>query len=391
MPAIRISQRASNIALSLTLALDARAKELAAAGRDIVNMAVGELDVPAPLAVREAAVAKIQSGDVRYTPANGTASLRATIARHVGATRGIPCSPAEVVVCHSAKHALANALFCVVEPGDEILIPLPAWVSYVELAKLPGGTPVEVPPAPGCRLDVDALRAAVTPRTRGIMINSPCNPSGRVLTRAETETIAELAVEHDLWILSDEIYRRLVYGGETAISPASLGDDVRARTLIVDGASKAFAMTGYRIGYLAAPEEVARAATRLQSQMTGAPNSVSQAAFERALASEPTEVADTVRELDRRRRHLLGELERLGLETPEPLGAFYAFPNVARFCDERGSDGFCEDLLEEESLALVPGSAFGVPAHVRLSYALDLDSIREALVRLERFLAKRRA
>ncbi len=386
---MRTSRRASEISLSLTLALDARAKELAREGRDVINMAVGELDVPAPAAVREAATRRIESGDVRYTPAPGAHEVRETIAAHLSKTRGTPFAPEEVVVCHSAKHALTNTMLALVESGDEVLVPLPAWVSYVEIVKVSGATPVQVPPGPGCTYDASALAAAVTPRTRGIMINSPCNPSGYVMTRAETEAVVALAAEHDLWILSDEIYRRLVYEGEPAISPASLGDEARARTVIVDGASKAFAMTGYRIGYLAAPVDVAKAVTRLQSQMTGAPNTISQVAFRRALEEEPPEVADVVTELDRRRRFLIGELKRLGLETPEPRGAFYAFPNVARYLDERGAVGFCEDLLEAENLALVPGTAFGAPEHVRMSYSLDLETIGNAVERFERFLGTR--
>jgi aspartate aminotransferase len=386
---MRTSRRASQIALSVTIALDTRAKELVAAGRDVINMAVGELDASAPAAVREAAVRKVESGDVRYTPAGGTKELRETIARHLADTRGTEFSPDEVVVCHSAKHALTNAMLALAGEGDEVLVPQPAWVSYVEIVKVSGASPVPVPPGPGCTLALDRLAAAVTPRTRGVMINSPSNPSGYVMSRAETEAIAALAAEHDLWILSDEIYRRLVYEGEPALSPASLGPEARARTVIVDGASKAFAMTGYRIGYLAAPVEVAKAVTRLQSQMTGAPNTVSQAAFGRALVEEPPEVADVVAVLDRRRGILLEGLARLGLETPEPRGAFYVFPDVSRYLDERGSGGFCEDLLEGEDLAIVPGTAFGAPDHVRLSYAIGEDAIREALARFERFLATR--
>jgi aspartate aminotransferase len=391
---MKIARRAADLPLSVTLALDARAKELAASGASVVNMAVGEPDFPAPAVARRAAIAKIESGLVRYTAAAGTAELRETIARHLSATRDVRFTAAEVVVCHSAKHALANALLALVEPGDEVLVPLPAWVSYVELVRLAQGVPVEIPPAAPTtagRIDIPGLAAAAAGgRARGIMINSPCNPSGYVMTRAETEAVARIASEHDLWILSDEIYRRLVYDGATAVSPTTLDPATRARTIVVDGASKAFAMTGYRIGYLAAPVELANAVTRLQSQMTGAPNAVSQAAFGAALAAEPVEIAEMVAEFDRRRRFLQGELARLGLEGPDPRGAFYAFPSVARFCDERGSVGFCADLLDEENLALVPGSAFGMPEHVRLSYATDLETIAEAVRRLESFLAKRR-
>lgn len=387
---MQLSPRSRRLAPSATLALDARAKEIAARGTDVVNMAVGEPDFPAPAAVRAAAVAKVQSGDVRYTPAAGTLSLRQAIAAHVGESRGVRLEAAEVSVCHSAKHALMAALLATVGEGDEVLIPLPAWGSYFEEVVLAGGRSVLVPPAAGCRPDLDALAAAVTPRSRMVMINSPCNPTGYVWTRSEIERLCELAVRHDLWILSDEIYRRLVY--ERAFtSPLSLGAEARARTIVVDGASKAFAMTGYRIGYVCAPSAVARAVTDLNSQMTGSPNAVSQAAFEAALRVEPPEVAAMVTAFAERRRTLLAGLEALGLESPEPGGAFYVFPDVRAWLDERGCAGFCEDLLEEQAVALVPGTVFGVEGHVRFSYATAPERIQEALRRLGVFLAARGA
>jgi aspartate/methionine/tyrosine aminotransferase len=211
-----------------------------------------------------------------------------------------------------------------------------------------------------------------------------------VLTQAEVRAIAALCETHDLWIVSDEIYRRLVYEGEPDFSPAQVSPAARARTVIVDGASKAFAMTGYRIGYAAAPAPVAGAIARLHSQLTGCPNAVSQAAFEVALLEEPPEVAAMVAEFDRRRRVLVNGLTKIGLDVPWPRGAFYAFPDVSPWIDERGSSGFCEDLLEQQNLAVVPGSAFGVDDHVRLSYATSIENIQRALERLGTFLAARR-
>ncbi len=386
---MRLSQRVRKLSFSVTLALDARAKELAAQGRDLVNMAVGEPDFPAPAAARRAAVSKVESGEVRYTAAAGAHSTRAAIARHLTETRGLPFQAEDVVVCHSAKHALSGVILSLVEPGDEVLVPLPAWVSYVEQIHLAGAEPVLVPPTPDCSPDVAALRAAVTPRTRMILINSPSNPTGYVLSEAEVRAVVELARARDLWILSDEIYRRLVYDGATARSPVMVDPHVRDRTVIVDGASKAFAMTGYRIGYAAGPREVVSAVTRLHSQMTGAPNAVSQAAFEAALGKEPPEVAEMCRVFARRRDLLVEGLRGLGLSMPAPGGAFYAFPSVAALLDERGSEGFCEDLLEDEGLVIVPGSAFGVDDHVRFSYALAEGAIQDALARFERFLAAR--
>ncbi len=386
---MKLSRRVLELESSVTLALSARAKALAREGRDIVNMAVGEPDFPAPSVVRDAAAEKAASGDVRYTPASGTASLRETIARAAGEERGIEIRPEQVTVCHSGKHALSGILMSILEEEDEVLIPLPAWVSYFEMVKIAGAKPVLVPPLVTGSPDFEALAAAVSPRTRVVMINSPCNPTGYVWTPEEIRRISELAVEQDFWILSDEVYSLLVYEGPAPVSPASIGDEVQARTAIVDSASKRFAMTGYRIGFLAAPVELASAVGRLHSQMVGSPNAISQHAYEVAFREDPPELAEMVRQFAARRTVLVGGLRELGLVTPDSRGAFYAFPDVSPYLDERGSGGFCEDLLEREGLAIVPGSAFGMDRHVRLSFATDVDTIRDALGRFGRFLSGR--
>lgn len=385
---MRPNQRVESMALSTTIALDTRAKELLAAGRDVVNMTVGEPDFNAPEAVQSAAVTAVRSGKVRYTPAEGTPSLRKVIAAHVSATRGVEYSPQEITVCHSAKHALSGACLSLIEPGDEVLLLLPAWVSYVEIVRFAGGVPVSVPSRADLGPDLEAIARAITPRTRGILINSPCNPSGYVMTQAEIRALGALAERHDLWILSDEIYRRLIYEGERDFSPVQISPALRARTVIVDGASKALAMTGYRIGYVAAPKPIAAAVGKLHSQLTGAPNYISQSAFEAGLVVEPPEVARMCAEFDQRRRRIVAGLSELGLETPWPRGAFYAFPRITQYLDARGSAGFCEDLLEQENLAVVPGSAFGVDQHIRFSYATSLNVIEQALTRLASFLAR---
>jgi len=387
---MRPSRRVNALAFSTTLALDARAKDLAAAGRDIINMSVGEPDFQAPTSVREAAAAKALGGEVRYTPAEGTLSLRKAIAARITKTRGVPFTESEITVCHSAKHALSGACISLIEPGDEVLLLLPAWVSYDEIVRFAGGTPVPVPSRKDCGPDLDALGKAVTKKTRGILLNSPCNPSGYVLTQAEVRAIVAVCEKHDLWIVSDEIYRRLIYEGEPDFSPVQVSPAARARTVIVDGASKAFAMTGYRIGYAAGPAPIAAAIARLHSQLTGCPNAISQAAFETALVAEPPEVAAMVKEFDQRRHVLVEGLLRIGLDVPWPRGAFYAFPDVSAWIDERGSSGFCQDLLEQQDLAVVPGSAFGVDDRVRLSYATSIGKIEMALERLGAFLKSRR-
>ena len=390
---MRFARRIDRIQPSITLALDERAKTMRAAGRDVISMAVGEPDFAAPELVQAAAIEKVKSGDVRYTAAAGTPSLRKAVAEHLTATRGAAYAADEIAICHSAKHALSGAIFALVDEGDEVLIPLPAWASYFDIVRVAGGTAVLVPPVPGggVRPDLAALARAVTPRTRAVMINSPNNPSGYVFTRADLEGVVRLAIERDLWIVSDEIYRALVYEGGEAASPVALSKEARARTVIIDGASKSYAMTGYRIGYLAGPKPVAAAVAKLHSQTTGSPNAVSQHAFEAALRRTPPEQEIMRKAFGERREFLLAGLAELGLPAERPLGAFYVFPDVSAHLDARGSVGFCEDLLESQGLALVPGVAFGVDTHVRLSYALDLAGIREALRRLGVFLATRKA
>ena len=399
------SRRIADIPESLNLVLHARAQELQRRTGDVVNMSVGEPDFPAPAVVRAAAAAKAESGDVRYTPAAGVRSLRERIALHVSRTRGLEGAaavrPEQVVVCHSAKHALSNTILALVEPGDEVLLPAPAWLSYFEQIRIAGGTPVWVPGREDHGPDLEALRAAIGPRTRGVLINSPNNPSGYVWSAAETAALAALACEHDLWILSDEIYRRLVYEGAPnpspialdAIASPTLAAAARERTIVVDGASKCFAMTGYRIGFLVAPVALATAVTRLQSHLTGSPNAISQAAYEAALGSdddEPPEVARMVATYAERRALLVPGLVSLGLRTALPRGAYYALSDVRSFLDQRGVSGFCEDLLDAERVAIVPGTVFAVDGHVRFSFAVDVDTIREALERLGRFLARTR-
>ena len=385
---MRMNPRAAAVPRSRTLALDARAKELAAAGRDIVNLTAGEPDFDSPRAVREAAHRVIDEARVRYTPAAGRADLRAAVAAHLGRTRGVPFDASQVTVCHSAKHALSGVLLSLVEDGDEVLMLLPAWTSYEAQIAYAGGRPVGVAPRADLGLDLEAIAAAITPRTRGVMLNSPSNPSGYVATREEVEALCELAREHDLWILSDEIYSRLVYDGATFTSPVQCGDDARERTIVVDGASKSYAMTGYRIGFLAGSPELATTVTSLHSQLAGAPNAVGQEAYLAALLQEPPEVEEMTREFDLRRRHVLERLTAMGLETATPRGAFYIFPSIRGARLEDSSDAFCEALLEEQGLAIVPGTAFGLEGHVRLSYASSLATLDAGLDRLASFLER---
>ncbi len=386
---MQLNQRTASLSGSVTLALDARAKALKAQGVDVINMACGEPDFDAPAAVQRAALEAVGSGNVRYTPPAGRPALREAAAAQLARTRAIEVSPQEVVITHSGKHALSHAFLALLNPGDEVLLPLPAWSSYDAQIEFAGGVPRHVGPRADMGPNFDALAATCHKKTRAILLNSPCNPSGYVWTVGELRQLGELAEAHDLWILSDEIYGRIVFGDTRHVSPATLSDSLRARTLVVDGASKAYAMTGYRIGYLFGPEEIVASIARIQSQLSGSPNAISQEALRAALEVEPPEVGQMVLAFDERRQIMVNGLRDMGLETPLPRGAFYAFPSILDHLDERGAAGFCADLLEEQALAIVPGEAFGMSDHIRLSTALSSTDIERALVRLESFLAKR--
>ncbi|QDV08943.1 Putative N-acetyl-LL-diaminopimelate aminotransferase [Planctomycetes bacterium Poly30] len=387
-----LSQRARSLTESATLALAALAKAMADSGRDVINMAVGEPDFQAPRLAREAAHTAIDSGKVNYTPAAGLLSLRRILAQRVGEFRGVTYAPSNVVVCHSAKHALSHVLLALVDPGDEVLLLAPVWGSYDEEVRFAGGIATHVAPVPGgsCAPDLDAIRAAIGKNTRGLMLTSPSNPSGYVCTPAEIAGICEIVIEHDLWLISDEIYARLVFDGAEHVSPVSHSPEMLKRTIVIDGASKVFAMTGYRIGAMIGPEKVAKAVGDIQSQLSGCPNYISQMAYQACLETEPEEVAAMIAEFDRRRLVIQEGLERLGLPGPTPRGAFYAFPDMSAHFGEGGAHRFCAELLEAEALATVPGDVFGTPNHVRFSYALSEDKVREAIERLGRFLASRK-
>lgn len=387
---MKVSQRASSVAGSATLTLATRAKEMAASGLDVVSMAVGEPDFSTPELVREAVRTSVTKGRVRYTPAAGTTSLRAALASTAGSSRGIELTPSQVVVTHSCKHALNLVLAAVVEPGDEVLLLEPVWGSYDAAVSWSGARAVRVASRPDLGPDLEAIAAAAR-TAKGVMLNSPTNPSGYVWTDEELRGLLAIAEEHDLWIISDEIYRRLSYGDKQATSPLSLGESARERILAVDGASKSLAMTGFRIGCVFGPEAVVKAIANVQSETTGCPNALSQAGWEAALLEEPPEVDGWVSSFKARRDLLINGLRDLGMECAMPGGAFYAFPSVAPFLDERGSAGFCDDLLESEQLVIVPGTVFGMDDHVRLSYALGEPQLQDALQRLGRFLDGRRA
>jgi aspartate aminotransferase len=388
-----LAERLKTLAPSSTLAVQAKAKELRARGIDVISFGAGEPDFDTPDRIKEAAVQAMRRGHTKYTEVGGIAELRAAVCTKLRRDNGLDYEPADVVVSCGAKHTLYNMAVALLDPGDEVLVPSPYWVSYPEQARLVGAVPVAVATdeATGFDLDPERLRAAVTARTKVIILNSPNNPTGAVFSPAALEAVARLAVDRKLWLVSDECYEALTFEGRH-VSVASFGADVKARTLVINTCSKAYAMTGWRIGYAAGPRPLIRAMTDVQSQVTSNPSSVAQWAAVEALSGPQDEVAKMAGEFDRRRHLIIGGLNALpGVSCVMPRGAFYAFANVSGVIGRRppggaalrGSVDVAAFLLEHARVAVVPGLDFGSDAHVRLSYATSEALIREGLTRME--------
>jgi aspartate aminotransferase len=391
-----LAERIKTLAPSSTLAVQAQAKALRAQGVDVISFGAGEPDFDTPARIKEAAIAAMRRGQTKYTEVGGIPELKAAVCAKLKRDQGLPYEPPDVIVSVGAKHTLFNAAVALLDPGDEVLVPQPYWVSYPEQITLIGGVAVAVPTeeSTGFDLDPDRLRAAVTSRTKAVILNSPNNPTGAVFSRTALEAVARLAVERGLWVISDECYEALSFEGPH-VSIAQLGQEIKARTLVVNTCSKAYAMTGWRIGYAAGPRELIRAMTDVQSQVTSNPSSIAQWAAVEALTGPQDEVATMAAEFDRRRRIIIAGLNALpGVRCVMPRGAFYAFPNIAGLLGRRTPDGkrlgsstdVTGFLLEQGRVAVVPGLDFGSDAHVRLSYATSTELIREGLTRMDRAL-----
>jgi len=393
-----INPRVAAMQPSATLAVSARAKALKRAGRPVIELSAGEPDFPTPEPVRAAGVRAIEEGFTTYTANAGMPELREAIAADLRARYGIEYAPDQVLCSNGAKQSVAQALLVAVRPGDEVLIPAPYWVSYPEMVRLAGGEPVVVPTtsASGYRLTPDALDAAITERTRVLVLNSPSNPTGAVYARAEFDALAEVLRAHpDVLVLSDEIYAQVTYDAEH-VAVASV-DGLFERTVTVNGFSKAYAMTGWRLGYLAGPRWLVEAADTVQGQLTSAPSSISQKAGLAALAMDDEPVREMVRAFRQRRDFVLGALAEIpGVECPRPEGAFYVFPDVSALLGRTAPDGaaidsaeaLCLYLLEACDVALVPGEAFGDARGLRISYAAGMDDLREAMRRIHDGVAR---
>ncbi len=395
---MQVASRIRQIPPSATLALNAKANQLKAQGVDIVNFGVGEPDFDTPENIREAAIRAIKEGFTRYTPVGGIPELKEAICDKFQADYGLAYKPAEVLVSCGGKHGLYNLFQIMFEPGDEVIIPAPYWVSYVPMAMLAEAVPVIIPTreANGFKLTAAELKAKITSKTKALVINSPSNPTGGVYSRQELEALGQVVLEHGLYVISDDIYDKILFDGAKFTNMAMLSEELKARTFILNGVSKAYAMTGWRIGYLAGPQEGIAAATNLQSQSTSNPTSIAQKAAVEALKGPQEAVAAMVAEFAWRREDILGRTLAIpGVTCPKPGGAFYLFPNFSAYYGklkpapgQSNSQALADYLLTEARLAAVPGNEFGEDDCLRFSYATSRERIATGLSRIKEALEK---
>ena len=396
---IRIAQRVRDLKPSATLAIDTKAKEMIAKGIDVVNLGAGEPDFPTPSLISQAAIAAIHSGFTKYTAVGGTVELKAAIAKALERDQKLRYDPAaEIMVSSGAKHSLYNVFLTLLEPGDEVLLPAPYWVSYPEMIGLAGAKAIAVSAtaASGFVPDPKDMAKAVTAKTRMICLNSPTNPTGCGYPREFVEACVKLAAEKDLLIVSDEIYRDITYDGFVNVSPAEVSEEGRKRTILINGVSKTYAMTGWRIGYTAAHPDVIKAMTKLQGQSTSNPVSIAQKAAAEAFLAPREIVTDMVKEFRRRMEFVVTSLNAIpGVTCFRPRGAFYVFPDVSKhygrsFNGRKITDSLtlAEFLLEEGKVAAVAGGPFGADAHIRISFATSMENLEKALSRIRDALAK---
>ncbi len=393
---MNLSRKGLSISPSATLAIDSKAKKLKAEGIDVVGFGAGEPDFDTPVHIKQAAIAAIEAGFTKYTPASGTMTLKEAICAKFKKDNGLDYAPANIVISNGAKHSLVNVFQAICNPGDEVIIPAPFWVSYPEMVKLADGVPVIVytTEEQGFKFTVDQIRQAVTAKTKAIILKSPSNPTGMVYTREELAELADLAVEKGFYVVSDEIYEKLIYDGKTHVSIASINEKIKAQTIIVNGVSKTYAMTGWRIGYTASTPEIAKIMSNVQSHATSNPNSIAQKAAEAAISGPQDMVATMVAAFASRRDYMVKRINSMpGLSCVNPNGAFYVMMNISQLMGKelaglkiQSSDDFANVLLEKANVALVPGSGFGIDTHVRLSYATSQENITKGLDRIEQFL-----
>jgi len=394
-----LSEYVQRIEPSPTMAIDAKAKQLQRDGIDVISLAAGEPDFDTPEHIKEAGIQAIRDGHTKYTQAAGIPELKEAIVQRLAADDGLEYTPDQVIVNCGGKQTLYLAGATVISPGDEVIVPAPYWVSSSEQPKLVGGNTVivQTTDADGLKLTAQRFREAITPKTRMVVLNTPSNPSGVVYTKRELEAVAEVAVEYGIYILSDEIYDKLVYDGAEHVSVAALGDQVKELSIVVKGVSKSYAMTGWRVGYAAGPSEVIGGMVKTQMQMLSHTSSISQRAAVTALTGPQDCVEEMRLEYDSRRKRIVEGLNGInGVTCPMPQGAFYAYPDISG-CFGRvrpqgrqieDGTGLCDYLLDEARVACVPGIGFGTQAHMRVSYATSMETIVEAVDRIGQALDK---
>ena len=394
-----LSHNVQRVQPSVTMQISARAAALKREGIDVVALSAGEPDFDTPVNIKKVAISAIENGFTKYTtPSSGIIELKEAICAKFKRDNGLEYTPDTVTVNSGAKHSLFLAVAALLNPGDEVVIPTPYWVTYSEQPRLVGAEPVivETRPENGLKLTADEFRAAITPNTRMLFLCSPSNPSGAVYTREELQALAEVAVQHGIFVLSDEIYEKLVYDGVEHISIASLGEDIKDLTIVVNGVSKAYAMTGWRIGYAGASAEIINGMNKVQMQEVSHPSSISQKAAVEALDGPQESIEEMRIAFDQRRRYMVDRLNAMAnVQCTLPQGAFYAYPDVSKLYGSKSgqrditdSVTLCEYLLEEGRVACVPGAGFGTQEHIRLSYATSMELIEQAMDRIDDALKK---
>ncbi len=394
--AITLSNKALAVRPSSTLAITAKAKELRAAGNDVVGFGAGEPDFDTPDNINQAAIQAINEGFTKYTAAAGMPELRKTIGDKFRTKNNIDYAPEQIVVSNGGKHSLTNIFEAILNPGDEVIIPVPFWLSYPEIVKLADGVPVfvECGADQQYKITPEQLAAACTEKTKAFVLNSPSNPTGMIYTKEELEALAKVIVEKDIFVISDEIYENLVYDGAEAISIASLGQDIYEHTITCNGMAKAYAMTGWRIGYAAAPRSVAKVMANLQSHQTSNPNSIAQKASIEALSGPQDSVEAMREEFDKRRVYMYERVSKMPyVHTLKPQGAFYMFVDMSEVLTMKYKgetvgtvDALASHLIGDYMTAVIPCADFGCPNHIRLSYAISLEQIEKGLNRIEAYL-----
>lgn len=395
---IKVSKKVASIALSLTLAISAKANELKAAGERVINFGVGEPDFNTPAHIIQAAKDALDKGYTKYVAAAGLPALKKAICKKLKTDNGLEYEPSQIVVSNGAKHSLFNALYAVIDDGDEVIIPVPYWLTYPELVKTCGGVPVfvETTRQSAYKMSPEQLEKAITPKTKALIFNSPSNPTGAVYTEEEIKKLAHVCEKHGIIVVSDEIYEKLIYGGQKHYSMAQVSPAMKALTIVINGVSKSYAMTGWRLGYLAAPPEVAKAIASFQSHCTSNVNTMTQYAAIAALEGPAKPIDDMVGQFGLRREKMLEILEgykKYGLDFVKPDGAFYVMLVTEKLYGKsyrgrkiNGSMDIADLLLTEEKVAVTPSVCFGDDTSVRLSYALSLEDMVEGLKKIEDFV-----